>query len=158
MSESDQASTEPVSTDRSTRRTVATGFFLLAIFMPMGLTFEALHALKIQVYLGSSMRREMWTLAHAHGGILGILCLVYGSVAERWLAVARRRESIARILRWGAILMPLGFFLGGVANHEGDPSLGILLVPVGGLLLLWALLRAGLACASSSAGPTSAED
>ena len=131
--------------DKSTRRTVVTGFALLAVFVPMGLTLEALHALKVQVYLGSSMRREMWTLAHAHGGILGVLCLVYGSVAERWLADASRRESIATFLRWGAILMPCGFFLGGVANHEGDPSLGIVLVPIGGLLLLFALLRAGLA-------------
>jgi hypothetical protein len=31
-----------------------------------GLTFEAVHALKVQVYLGSSLRRELWTRAHAH--------------------------------------------------------------------------------------------
>lgn len=130
--------------DRSTRRTVVTGFFLLAVFIPMGLTLEALHALKVQVYLGSSMRREMWTLAHAHGGILGILCLVYGSIAERWIVEVSRRESIATWVRWGAILMPCGFFLGGIANHEGDPSLGIVLVPIGGLVLLFALIRAGL--------------
>lgn len=40
--------------------------------------------------------------------------------------------------------MPLGFFLGGILNFEGDPSLGILLVPLGGLCLLYALLRAAL--------------
>jgi hypothetical protein len=131
--------------DDSTRRTVVFGFFLLAVFVPMGLTLEALHALKVPAYFGSSMRREMWTLAHAHGGILGVLCLVYGSVAGRWLS-APSRESIARWVRWGAVLMPLGFLLGGIGNHEGDPMLGILLVPVGGVALLVALLRAGLDC------------
>jgi len=136
--------THEQASDRSTRRTVVTGFFLLAVFIPMGLTLEALHALKVQVYLGSSMRREMWTLAHAHGGILGILCLVYGSIAERWLVDVSRRESIATSVRWGAILMPCGFFLGGIGNHGGDPSLGIALVPIGGLILLFALIRAGL--------------
>jgi len=129
--------------DRSTRRTVVVGFFLLAVFVPMGLTLEALHALKIDVYLDSVTRRELWNLAHAHGGMLGLLCLVYGSVAERWLS-AGRRESIASLVRWGAVLMPAGFLFGGIANHEGDPSLGILLVPVGGILLVIALVRAAL--------------
>ena len=129
--------------DRSTRRTVAVGFFLLAVFVPMGLTLEALHALKVDVYLDSVTRREMWNLAHAHGGMLGVLCLVYGSGSERWLT-AGRRESIARLVRWGAVLMPVGFLFGGIANHEGDPSLGILLVPVGGVLSVIALVRAGL--------------
>jgi hypothetical protein len=134
----------PASSDQ-TRRTAATGFFLLALFVPMGLTLEALHAFKVPVYFGSGLRRELWTLAHAHGGVLGILCLVYGSVAERWLPLVHR-ESIAVWLRWGAMLMPAGFLLGGIVNHEGDPSLAILLVPLGGLLLLYALLRAGFGC------------
>ena len=37
--------------------------------------------------------------------------------------------------------MPLGFFLGGIMNSEGDPSLGIVLVPIGALLLIVALCR-----------------
>ncbi|MFT4541628.1 MAG: hypothetical protein ACI835_004089 [Planctomycetota bacterium] len=134
----------------STRRTVVTGFFLLAVSMPMGLTLESLHALKVQVYLGSVMRREMWTLAHAHGAMLGILCLVYGSVAERWLSEGVG-ESTAKLVRFGAIMMPIGFFLGGVGNHEGDPGLFILLVPIGALLLLLALFRAGMDCSRGAA-------
>ena len=38
-------------------------------------------------------------------------------------------------------MMPLGFFLGGILNSEGDPSLGIALVPVGAALLVVALVR-----------------
>jgi len=42
--------------------------------------------------------------------------------------------------RLGAsVLLPRGFFLGGVVTHAGDPGLGILLVPVGALLLLTAI-------------------
>ena len=82
--------------------------------------------------------------AHAHGTLLGILLLVYASLAERFVVV-ERRAVLARDLRIGAVLMPLGFFLGGVLNSEGDPSLGILLVPLGALFLLSALVRAALA-------------
>ena len=41
--------------------------------------------------------------------------------------------------------MPLGFLFGGVLNYEGDPSPGILLVPLGAAALLFALVRAGVA-------------
>ena len=33
-------------------------------------------------------------------------------------------------------LIPVGFLLGGFAHSEGDPGLGILLVPVGALLVI----------------------
>ena len=138
----DDAAQQP---DPAGMRTVVFGFFLLAVFVPMGLTLEALHAWKVDVYLGSELRHEMWKAAHAHGGLLGILCLAYGGCAPRWLPAAQV-ESVGRLLRWGAVLMPVGFFTAGILNAEGDPSLGILLVPAGGLLLLLALLRAALAC------------
>ena len=129
-----------------TRKTVATGYFLLAVSLPLGLTLEALHAMKVEVYLGSELRRDLWTLAHAHGAMLGLLCLLQGVVAERWISAAPS-ESSARLVRWGALAMPIGFFLGGVGNSEGDPSLAILLVPLGGVLLIAALVRCGLDCA-----------
>jgi hypothetical protein len=76
--------------------------------------------------------------------MLGILCLVFAALAERHVPEARRR-SVARQVAWGSVLMPLGFFAGGILNSEGDPSLGILLVPVGAALLVVALLRCALA-------------
>jgi hypothetical protein len=48
--------------------------------------------------------------------------------------------------------MPLGFFLGGVLNTEGDPSLGIVLVPVGAALLLVALARSALESRGDKSG------
>ena len=131
-------------TDAAIRKTLRAGWLLLAISLPFGVTLEALHGFKVQAYLASDMRREMWRLAHAHGTLLGILCLVSGLLAEAHIAEAVRPRVLAMIC-WGAVLMPLGFFLGGVLNSEGDPSLGILLVPVGALLLVVALVRVALA-------------
>ncbi|MDP6424662.1 MAG: hypothetical protein QGG14_07955 [Planctomycetota bacterium] len=131
------------------RGTVFLGWLLLALAIPAGLTLEALHALKVEVYLGSALRRELWTLAHAHGNLLGILCLVYAVLAERWVPDPKAQRSVSRWLRTGAVLMPLGFFAGGVLNFEGDPSFGVLLVPVGGVCLVVALTRAAFAACSA---------
>ena len=126
--------------DRALDRTLRTGWLLLAVSLPLGVTLEALHGWKVQAYLASETRRELWRLAHAHGTLLGILCLVFTLLAERHVPEAIR-SSVARQLRWGAVLMPAGFFLGGILNSEGDPSLGIALVPLGALLLVVALVR-----------------
>jgi hypothetical protein len=131
-------------TDAAIRKTLRTGWLLLAIALPLGVTLEALHGFKVEAYLASEMRREMWRLAHAHGTLLGILCLVSGALGEAYVAETIRPRVMA-MMRWGAVLMPLGFFLGGVLNSEGDPSLGILLVPPGALLLVVALVRVALA-------------
>jgi Na+-driven multidrug efflux pump len=139
----------PNADDRALARTLRTGWLLLAVSLPLGVTLEALHGFKVQAYLASEMRRELWRLAHAHGTLLGILCLVFVAVAERHVA-APIRPSVARLLRWGAVLMPLGFFLGGVLNSEGDPSFGILLVPIGALLLVVALVRCAIPRSSRS--------
>jgi hypothetical protein len=124
--------------------TLVVGWALLAVSLPLGLTLEALHAMKVPVYLGSELRRELWTLAHAHANLLALLCLAFAAVGERSVPDAQRRGAIARWLWFGAIAMPLGFFLGGVLNSEGDPSLFELLGPAGGVALLVALVRAAL--------------
>lgn len=128
--------------DASTRHCARAGFLLLAFSLPLGLTFEALHALKVRVYLGSEMRRELWRLAHAHGSLLGILLLTYAGLASAAIDSKGARASISRWLITGAFLMPAGFLLGGILNREGDPSLGILLVPLGAVALLLGLFRA----------------
>jgi hypothetical protein len=136
--------------DPAARRALLHGWLLLAVFLPLGLTLEALHALKVQVYFGSVLRRELWTLAHAHGTLLGILALAYAGIAERAIVAPARRQRIGTLLIGGAWLMPIGFLLGGVLNGEGDPSLFILVVPVGGILLLTALIAAAVSTRSRS--------
>jgi hypothetical protein len=44
-------------------------------------------------------------------------------------------------LIWSGILLPLGFFLGGVVTYGGDPGLGVWLVPIAALLLFYSVLR-----------------
>ena len=140
-------------TDPALRKTLRTGWLLLAVSLPFGVTLEALHGFKVQAFLASETRREMWRLAHAHGTLLGILCLVFVALGENHVPESAR-VSAARLVRWGAVLMPLGFFLGGILNSEGDPSLGVLLVPVGALLLIVALLK----CAFATERPASSAD
>jgi len=53
---------------------------------------------------------------------------------------ASRRKLASAALKAATILLPGGFFLGGLVIHNGDPGLGILLVPLGALLLLIAVV------------------
>lgn len=112
------------------------GYGLLLVFMVGGLMLEALHAIKLGFYLDQSLRRELWVLAHAHGALLAVLNLAYAATAPALLPV-ERIGPIGRWLRFGALLMPLGFFLGGIGNSESDPSLFILLTPLGALMVLY---------------------
>lgn len=123
------------------RNVVRVGCALLAVSLPMGVALEALHGFKLQRWLDSPVRRELWRLAHAHGAMLGILCLLFVALAPQYVRDDQVRARAARELTWGAVLMPLGFFAGGVLNYEGDPSLGIALAPIGAALLVVALVR-----------------
>lgn len=130
------------------RRHLAFGWWSILVFLTAGLILEGLHGLKSQNYLGvqQEMRRLMWTLAHAHGTLLGILNLGFSfmvHMAGQWPEKSRGFASAA--LRSATILMPAGFFLGGLFTYSGDPGLGIVLVPVGGILLFVSVLLTAMA-------------
>lgn len=116
------------------------GWTALLVFTTLGLTLEALHAFKSAAYLGvgQETRRLMWTLAHAHGIGLSLLQLGFGATMGG-LPAARlpRLQRAGNLLDAATWLLPLGFFLGGIATYDGDPGLGVLLAPIGGALL-WA--------------------
>lgn len=127
------------------------GWTTVLVFAVLGLTLEALHGFKVRAYLdvANDTRRLMWTLAHAHGTLLGIVNVLYG------LTVASvpgwgRRPLTSRGLVAAAVLLPAGFFLGGLLPYGGDPGLGILLVPVGALALVAALAVLVLECRSAA--------
>ena len=61
---------------------------------------------------GSSLRRELWTLAHAHGNLLGILCLVFGLLGAR-LGDGPARSRTDRWLVVGAVAL-----LDGMASFD----------------------------------------
>lgn len=124
------------------------GWIGLLVFGTLGLVLEALHAFKSGAYLGvgNETRRLMWTLAHAHG--IGLSLLHMGFAATLYALFAEPTERLrgaSRLLRWGGVLLPLGFFLGGFLTYGGDPGLGVLLAPVGALLIWIAALFVALA-------------
>ena len=104
------------------------GYFLLTSLMD-----------KTSGYMDNPLRQNFFRAGHAHAGvivILSLLCQVLADAATlpAWLLwIARIAVPLA------AILIPAGFFLGGVSHSEGDPSPGVLLVPVGALLLFVAI-------------------
>jgi hypothetical protein len=123
------------------------GWWCLWAFLSLGIILEALHGLKVGWYLdvAHSMRRLSWTLAHAHGTLLAIVNLVFGATLHRMPHWAKRSRRLASDgLLASTLLLPLGFFLGGLFPHEGDPGVGILLVPVGGGLLVISVLLIAL--------------
>ena len=124
------------------RRHLRLGWWSLLVFLTLGLLLEALQGFKIGFYmdLANATRRHVWTLAHAHGTLLGLVNLafamslrLFGDGRESWTGLA------SAALVGATILLPGGFLLGGVVVYAGDPGLGVLLVPIGGLLLLAAV-------------------
>ena len=114
------------------------GWWSLLVFLCLGLSLEALHGFKLPLYLDVSneTRRLLWTLAHAHGALISVVHVVFGLSLPAMVGWASGARSLAsRCLTAALLLIPLGFFLGGAFIHDGDPGLGVLLVPPGGLLL-----------------------
>lgn len=134
--------------DSLARRHLAFGWWILLLFLTFGLALEALHGFKVEAYLRvtNETRRLMWTLSHAHGTLLGVVNIVFAATLgflEHWTETARKTASA--LLMIATVLMPAGFFLGGLFIYGGDPGLGILLVPVGGVSLFVAILLTGIA-------------
>ena len=140
-----QAPARPQTTQKKADRNLRFGWWSLLIFLLFGGALETLHGFKIGWYLdvGNEMRRLMFTLAHAHGTLLALVNIAAGLTAR---SVARfdLRPSISSVLIWAAILLPVGFFLGGVVTYGGDPGLGVWFVPVGAILLFYSVARIAL--------------
>lgn len=125
--------------DELVRRHLFFGGWILVVFLMAGLGFEFLVGIKL-LAPARETRRLMWTLAEAHGALLGLVNLGFALTVRHldgWSGRPRRAASVNLVL--STILMPVGFFLGGVFFYAGDPGLGILLVPVGGVLLFAAI-------------------
>jgi hypothetical protein len=127
-----------------TRLHLRFGWWSLFVFAAFGLALETLHGFKAAAYLdlANDTRRLMWTLAHAHGVGLAVIHLIFALSIRLDLAGAVDRLIwTSRGLIGASLLLPGGFFAGGVIYYGGDPGLGILLVPVGAVLLLLAVLQ-----------------
>lgn len=126
---------------RMIQRHLAFGWTMVASFIALGLALELLHGFKLQWYLAvaNETRRLLWTLAHAHGVLLGLLNVVYALSLRSFGARGGRQALTSGLLVAGSLCLPIGFLLGGIVVHGGDPNLFILLSPLGGVLLMIAL-------------------
>jgi hypothetical protein len=125
------------------RRHLRVGWVAILAFLSLGIVLEALHGFKVDLYLNvaNETRRLMWTLAHAHGVLIGVLHLGFAFTLRELDAPASGWPRTASLCLSGAtVLLPSGFLLGGAITYGGDPGRGILLVPVGAALLFAAVL------------------
>jgi hypothetical protein len=132
------------------------GWWWLLVFAGLGLILETLHGFKVGAYLNVSndTRRLMWRLAHAHGTLLGAVNILFGLTLRSGSgSTFRDLRTISVMLLGASILLPVGFFLGGVQFYGGDPGLGVLVVPIGAVLLLAALFMIASGLRGSPSAP-----
>jgi len=129
------------------RRHLRIGWWMLLISLSLGIVLESLHGFKVGWYLDvtNETRRLLWTLAHAHGTLLGLLHIAFAAtLGVGGLSSWRCRLTSVCLIAAG-VLLPGGFFLGGFGIQGGDPGLGILLVPAGAAALLCGVLLMAIA-------------
>lgn len=116
------------------------GWWSLALFATLGFVLELLHGFKIGFYLevANETRRLMWTLAHAHGTLLSVIHLIFALTVRTADLPRARVGQTSTALMAASVLLPGGFFLGGVQFYAGDPGIGVALVPVGAVLAIYA--------------------
>ena len=149
----DETNAELPSMQDATRRLhLVFGWWQLLVFLSLGIGLEMMHGFKVGWYLDADQetRRLMLTLAHTHGTLLGLVNLAFSwSVTQISDWKSSNLWVASRSLIAASVLMPLGFFLGGLITYAGDPNLAILLLPAGGFFLLVSALLTALAATKS---------
>jgi hypothetical protein len=132
------------------RRHLRIGWWSVAVFGLLGLILETLHGFKVGLYLDVSndTRRLMWTLAHAHGTLLGLVHLAFAFTLRHGGVEDGNLKTASAALVGASALLPTGFFLGGVRFYAGDPGVGVALVPAGAVLAIYAAVVAARAVRS----------
>jgi hypothetical protein len=129
------------------RRHMRAGWWSLLVYLTMGVVLESFHGFKLSWYLGPQheSRRLLWTLAHAHGTLLGLIQIAFAAYLKLTPPARPRGIPLASTcLIASSVLIPLGFFIGGLVEYGGDPGLGVLLVPIAAPLLIVAVLIVAL--------------
>jgi hypothetical protein len=110
------------------------GWISLALWIAFGILLEGFRAFRSPAVLDDAVRQDMFRLAHAHGTLLNLVLLAAAICARLDLVRIGPGTSIG--LRASVILLPAGFLIGGLWHFKDEPGLGILLVPIGAVLLL----------------------
>ena len=114
----------------------------LAFWMTFGLLLEGLIGYRIPDYLSDPQRRELFRLAHAHGGILSLILLAAALGIGHGLTEPAR--PTVWTLRVGVVVMPLAFLVAGIWHYGNDPGLAIWLVPPAALLVIFGVVGMAL--------------
>jgi hypothetical protein len=117
---------------------------LVALFMASGLWLEAMYGLRAEGWLDDPLRREFLRLGHAHGGLLGLVNVALAWALERLQTPGAWAGKIRVAALLGALLVGLGFMLGGLMHGPTDPGVAVLAVPAGAMLLLSSLVATAL--------------
>ena len=135
------------------RRHLVFGWWSLLTFLLLGIVLEYFLGFRVDWYVNvaSETRRLMFRLAHAHGTLLSLVHIAFGLT----VAVVDPPENRARRVASGCLfaascLVPGGFLLGGAVTFDADPGPGILLLPVGAVLLVIAVFLAARIAAARS--------
>lgn len=114
------------------------GWWSLLGFLTLGIVLESLHGFKLGWYLDvpNEIRRLMLTLGHAHGTLLSLVNIAFAATLGRFPLPDAARVMASKCILAGSLLLPGGFILGGIWIYDGDPGLGIVLVPGGAVFLL----------------------
>ena len=142
---------DPAAAESLSTRHLALGWRALLVFVCLGLLLESLLAFKVGSYVDvdHEARRTMWRLAHAHGTGLALVNVAYGLTVRAFPATADALTSGCLIT--ALLLVPGGFFGGGLDAHGGDPGILILLVPPGAVALVVGIARVAHAVVSPRA-------
>jgi hypothetical protein len=123
------------------RRHFKLGWWSLFVFVCLGISLEMMLAFRVGWYMDvdNDTRRLMLRLGHAHGTLLSLVNIAFAATLARVTLSAASRLWASRFLTAATLLIPGGFILGGLQIHNADPGLGIVLLPAGAVLLLFAL-------------------
>ena len=143
------------------RKHLRFGWWTLLGFLTLGAVLEAFHGMKVGFYLdvANEARRLALRIGHAHGTLLALVHVAFAlTLASRFAPSERSATRASRLLVVATVLLPGGFLLGGLFARDGDPGLGVFLVPFGALALFVAVFEVarGLSNAeTASAAPSS---
>lgn len=125
------------------RRHLRLGWTSLLVFVVLGGVLESMHGFKVDWYLavGNETQRLMWRLAHAHGTFLSLVQIAFAvTLPLLGNGDAPAPKFAGAALTSASIALPGGFLLGAFGSHGGDPGVGIVLVPVGLVMLVLAIV------------------
>ena len=81
------------------------------------------------------LRVGWWSLAGF--GLLGLVHIALSTTLRNAQFESRRIGAASTSLLAASVLLPVGFFLGGLQFYAGDPGIGVALVPVGAALTIF---------------------